>query len=259
VAASGVVEDSNECIDMPSLVDDGLALGAALNRGEWDGDCTTLKPARIEVAPRTNGARNSPTEASCLSVYDTIYDSVVYGAAALGAPGPPAPLEKPENVGLDELVSVFHDVLSSQRHAVSSRPANRELHSSWPVSPAQILKTLKQGARHITGRNAAAMMLGFQNWIGRQLDQCGAAPRWLQALVSTPAPAAVRITWQEYDAWAEPTAGHLASTSRREMTSSVQLSVQSSGWLLHSAAFSLSRLGMLLESAAEHLDNQFAR
>jgi hypothetical protein len=190
-----------------------------------------IAAARVELAGAVSSAA-AHDSMECRSFGDAAYDFAVYGDLPAVQPvAPPAVAARQSNLTAEELVSVF----TSLSRASHPRQSASKAMAGW------------------TPWNLRSLALGLQNWFGRQADRLPLVWLWKQLLADKLA-ARAPVSWSDYADLIDETAP-LAAAPRATTIRFVQGGlVRSEDGLLHSAASSLHRLALLLELAADRLE-----
>ena len=170
----------------------------------------------------------------CPSFGDAAYDFAVYGVQPAVQPlTPPAAnaVARQGNLPPEEVVRVFESLsrASDSRQAVISKAL-----AGWRP------------------RNLRPLALGLRNWIGRQADRLPLVWLWKQLLADKVA-AQAPVSWNDYAELINENAPLAAAPRPTTIQFVSDGLVRSGDGLLHSAASSLHRLALLLELAADRL------
>jgi hypothetical protein len=132
---------------------------------------------------------------------------------------------------------------------------DREVYGVAPSADAGWLQPLVDSARLLHGSadwpadNVRSMLLDVRNWLAGHVARRGWARVWLQA--SAAVSAAPPMDQHDPAEWIDAT-GRRSILVRRGTTAE-PATVRSSRWLLHFAASSLNRMGLMLQAAAGEL------
>jgi hypothetical protein len=190
--------------------------------------CSVSQITPVTVSEVSSDAALAASSADCRSLYDPVYDELVYG----------------------EFPSDQFSRLQS-----SSPEASQSLVSCAEVSPELALfQSLAGPSMHFHRSTNLALdwlpsrrdLAQLQQWFAIQAEQL----IWTLQLANRAA-----ITWSEYAELMQDILNSRGTTAAPSNENTALGTVRSSGWLLHFAVSSLSRAGVALQQAAAHLQS----
>jgi hypothetical protein len=202
------------------------------------GEPRCIATVQIELAD-SGGADRPLDEIDCGPRGDAAFDYTVHGdlsPAATSHTGQTPAVELHGMLNAEELVGIFNTL---QRGGQRNRSSTSSLRA-WFVS------------------SSGPCLLGFKNWAVRELERLPLS--WIvTGLANRQAPIVPAITWADYSSFADrvvrtPPRPQPARVERAAAALQGQGRVQSGHWLLHSAASSLNHLALVLQAAADRLE-----
>jgi hypothetical protein len=192
-----------------------------------------ISAAKIELAGEFPACDHTADPVDCRSHGDAAYDFAVYGDRPGSAPHVLSNVLAASDpvLNADDLVGIFRALAITKQDAHS--PLSKR--HTWLASDPR------------------PYLLGMRNWALKQFERLPLT--WLLARVADrQTPITPSITWADYLNFADSMNSLHSSPQPAKVELAAQGHVQSGHWLLHSAASSLNHLALLLQAAADRLE-----
>jgi hypothetical protein len=275
---AGICEGSDDAGSEP--FDDGFcplhsyacdAHSTSCNLSPLCGGCRagsrSLGSARVEAAVNTLRASSVP-DMPCdgRSYHDPVYDQVVYGVAAQEYAQRRE--RSQQNTGdvpaiADDWLTIFRSLIATPQGAwLAPQTGGDECRgcsrwSIWNCAAAMAVQRRDAIGTALNSRSLSGLWGNVRVWTGRWTTWPVVAYRTVSHVLAQGD--AVALTWSDRAEQIDRSVRIVSVTYSPAGISDELAGVQSSGWLRHSAAASLYRVGLLLQAAGRELEQKSDR